>query len=81
MNSSGTSIVTRSTGSCATASISRRDDLGVADGELEALAAHRLDEHRQLELAAAEDLDASGVSVGLDAEREVADELSRRAAR
>ena len=36
------------------------DDLGPAHLQLVALAAHRLDEHRQLELAAAGDLDDVG---------------------
>ena len=51
------------------------DDLGLADGELEALAPHHLDEHRELELAAALHLPRVG-AVGVEhAQRDVADEL------
>ena len=57
-----------------------RDDLGLADGQLEALAAHQLDEHRELELAAALHLPGVGPLGRADAERDVADELLRRAA-
>ena len=66
---------TRSTGSCRTPSISPRDDLRLADGELEALAAHLLDEDRQLELAAALHLPGVGPLGREDAQRDVADEL------
>ena len=41
------------------------DDLRLPDGELEALAPHRLDEHRELELAAALHFPRVGRSVGL----------------
>ena len=51
------------------------DDLGLADGELEALASHRLDEHRELELAAALHLPRVGPLGRADAQRHVADEL------
>ena len=75
MYSSGTSIVSSSTGSCTLPSISRIDDLRLADGELETLAPHRLDEHRELQLAAALHLPRVG-SLGREhAQRHVADEL------
>ena len=52
-----------------------RDDLRLADGQLEALAAHQLDQHRERELAAALDLPDLG-SLGLEhPQRDVADEL------
>ena len=57
-----------------------RDDLGLADGHLEALAAHRLDEHGQRQLAAALDLPGVGALGGQDAQRHVADELGVEAA-
>ena len=52
-----------------------RHHLRLADGELEALAAHQLDEHGQLELAAALHLPGVRPLGGEDAERDVADEL------
>ncbi len=52
-----------------------RHDLGLADGELEALAAHRLDEHRELELAAPLHLPRVGSLGRQHAQRHVADEL------
>ena len=55
------------------------DDLGPADLQLVALAAHRLDEHGQLQLAAAGDLDDVG-RVGLvEADRHVAEHLALEA--
>ena len=69
------SIVTRSTGSQRLPSIDLRDDLRLADGELEALAAHRLDQHRQLQLAACLDLPGVGTVGGVDADADVADQL------
>jgi hypothetical protein len=45
-------------------SISLGDDLGVAELHLVALAAHRLDEDGELQLAAAEHEERVGVSVG-----------------
>jgi hypothetical protein len=49
------------------------DDLGLAHGELEALAAHHLDQHRQLQLAAALHLPRVG-ALGLQhADGDVAD--------
>ena len=56
------------------------DDLGLADGELEALATHRLDEHGQLELAAGVDLPGVGSVRGQHPEAHVADELGVEAA-
>ena len=56
-----------------------RQHLRLADRELEALAAHQLDEHRELELAAALHLPGVRPRRGEDAERDVADELLRRA--
>ena len=51
------------------------DHLRLADGELEALATHRLDEHRELQLAAALHLPRVG-AVGVEhADRHVADQL------
>ena len=47
----------------------------LADGQLEALAAHHLDQHRQLQLAAALDLVGVGPVGGLDAQGDVADQL------
>ena len=49
--------------------------LGLADGQLEALAAHDLDQHRELELPAALHLPDVGPRGRLDAQRDVADEL------
>ena len=52
-----------------------RHDLRLADRELEALAAHQLDEHRELQLAAALHLPRVGPLGRQHAERDVADEL------
>ena len=52
-----------------------RHDLRLADGQLEALAAHRLDEHRQLQLAAALHLPGVRPVDRLHADRDVADDL------
>ena len=52
-----------------------RDDLRLADGELEPLAAHQLDEHGELELAATLHLPGVGALGGEHAQRHVADEL------
>ena len=57
-----------------------RDDLRLADRELEAFAPHRLDEHRELELAAALHFPRVGTLGRQDAQRDVADELLRSAA-
>ena len=56
------------------------DDLRLADGQLEALAAHDLDEDRQLQLAAALDLPGVGALGGQHADRDVADQLGVEAA-
>ena len=56
------------------------DDLGLADGHLEALAAHRLHEHGQRELAAALHLPGVGALGRQHAQRDVADELGVEAA-
>ena len=73
--SSGMSIVISSIGSCSSPSISLRDDLRLADGHLEALAPHHLDEHRQLQLAAALHLPRVGPLGRQHAQRDVADQL------
>ncbi len=52
-----------------------RQHLRLADRELEALAAHQLDEHRELQLAAALHLPRVGARGREHAERDVADEL------
>ena len=54
------------------------EHLGLADGQLEALAAHHLDEHGQLQLAAALDLPGVGPLGVADAQRDVADQLRPR---
>ena len=51
------------------------DDLRLADGQLEALAAHHLDEDRQLQLTAALHLPGVGTLGRLDPQRDVADQL------
>jgi hypothetical protein len=51
------------------------DHLRLADGELEALASHRLDEDRELQLAAALDLPGVGALGRQHPQRHVADEL------
>ena len=51
------------------------DDLGARDHELEAFAAHHLDEHGELELAAAEDLEGVGRAGVFDADGDVGEEL------
>ena len=55
------------------------DDLRLADAQLVAFAAHRLDEHRQVELAAARHAEHAGVGGVLDAQRDVALELALQA--
>ena len=57
------------------------DDLGPADLQLVALAAHRLDEHGQLQLAAAGDLDDVGRAGLEQLDRHVAEQLLVRAGR
>ena len=56
------------------------DDLGLAHGQLEALAAHGLDQHGQLQLAAALDLPGVGPLGGQHPQRHVADQLGVEAA-
>ena len=73
--SSGTSIESRSIGSWTTAVDLARHDLRLADRELEALAPHRLDEHGELELAAALHLPGVGALGVEHAHGDVADEL------
>src|SRR3954447_18051459 len=51
------------------------DDLGLADGQLEALATHRLDEDGQRQLAAALHLPGVGALGGQHADADVADQL------
>ena len=51
------------------------DHLGLADRQLEALAAHGLDQHGQLQLAAAEHLPHVGPVGGADPDGDVADQL------
>ena len=53
-----------------------RDDLRLADRQLEALAAHQLDEDRERELAAALDLPHLRAFGRADAQRHVADQLA-----
>src|SRR5690606_17300819 len=55
------------------------DDLGPAHAHLVALAAHLLDEHREHELAAADDAEAVGAVGLLDAQRDVAAQLAEEA--
>jgi hypothetical protein len=70
--SSGTSTVTSSIGSSSLAVGLAGDDLGVAELQLVALAAHRLDEDGELQLAAAVATSNCRASRRrLDAEREV----------
>ena len=52
-----------------------REHLRLADGQLEALAAHDLDEDRQLQLAASLDLPGVRALGVVDAQRDVADQL------
>ena len=54
--------------------------LGLAHGQLEALAAHGLDQHGQLQLAPALDLPGVGPLGGADPQRDVADQLGLEAA-
>ena len=77
--SSGTSMVSRSNGSCSLPSIVLGDHLRLADGQLEALAAHLLDQDGQRQLAAALHLPGVGPLGGQHPDRHVADQLARRA--
>ena len=71
----GTSIVIRSIGSCSLPSIVAGDHLRLADGDLEALAAHDLDEDRELQLAAALHLPGVRALGRQHPDRHVADQL------
>ena len=51
------------------------DDLGAADHELEAFAAHHLDEDGELQLAAAEDLEAVRAAGLFDADGDVGEQF------
>ena len=73
--SSGTSIASRSTGSWSLPSTSRVSDPRLAGGQLEALAAHQLQQDDELQLAAALDLPGVGALGVVDADRDVADQL------
>ena len=55
------------------------DDVGTRDLQLEAFAAHHLDQNRQLQLAAADDLHLLGRVGRLEADRDVAEQLACRA--
>ena len=66
---------TRSTGSYTLPSMSLCQHLGLADGQLEALPAHQLDEYGQGELAAALNFPGVRPLRGQHPDRNVADEL------
>ena len=51
------------------------DDFGARDHELEAFAAHHLDEDGELQLAAAEDLEGVGRAGVFDADGDVGEQL------
>ena len=53
----------------------RSDDLWLADRELEAFTPHRLDQHRELQLAACLDVPRVGPLGGIDADADVADQF------
>ena len=55
------------------------DDHGARDHQLEAFAAHHFDEHGELELAAAEDLEVVGGAGVFDADGDVGQELALKA--
>ena len=74
--SSGASIVRCSNGSCSLAVDLLGDHLRLADGELEALAAHLLDEDGERELATTLHLPRVGAADVDDLERDVTDELA-----
>ena len=81
MNSSGQSITRCSIGSRSLpSSIRRVIDLGLADRHLVALAAHHLDEDRELQLAAPGDLERVGRVGRLDPDRDVGQHLLLQAA-
>ena len=68
-------MTSSSTGSTICAVDLLGDDVGARDLELEALAAHHLDQDRELQLAAADDLHLLGRVGRLDADRDVAEQL------
>ena len=71
--SSSTSMTTSSIGSSRSpALVLLHDDARTRDGELEAFAAHGLDQHRQLQFAAAGDVEAVLVGGFLDLQRDIA---------
>ena len=72
---SGTSMVRCSTGSMRLAVDDAGDDLGPADHQLVAFAAHHLDEDGELQLAAAEDLEAVRRAGLLDADGDVGEQF------
>ena len=76
MYSGGMSIVIRSYGSWIAPSTSCRRTSGRDGGQLEALAAHLLDEDRQLELAATADLERLARLGRADLDRDVAEDLA-----
>ena len=69
------SIVIRSYGSWISPSTVAQQDLGTRRGQLEALAAHLLDQDGQLELAAAADLERLARFGRADLDRDVAEDL------
>ena len=72
-------MVIRSYGSWTSPPTSWQDDLGAADRQLVALAAHLLDQHRQLELAAAAHLEGVAGVGRMDLDRDVAQDLALEA--
>ena len=68
-------MVRCSTGSMSTPSTTRGDDLRAAGHELEAFAAHHLDQNGELQLAAAEDLEAVGRAGVFHADGDVGEQL------
>ena len=76
--SSRTSITTYSTGSILTPSRLGDDDLRLADRDLVAFAAHRLDQDREMQFAAAADLERVGAVGVRDAQRDVRFELAHQ---
>ena len=75
-NSSATSMTSSSTGSTILPLTLLGHDVGARDLELEALAAHHLDQDRQLQLAAAEHLHLLRRVGRLDPDRDVAEQLA-----
>ena len=80
-NSSSTSIVTSSIGSSRWPPSSRKSTRGRRDRELEALAAHVLDQHAHLQLAAAGDLEGLAGGGVADPDRDVRSRPRASAAR